>query len=795
MTEYFYLKNRDLVNMAGCETKVINNSKYCVKNLEDFKIEDMMNLNNYIQKNETVKFMDGKSGGELFKYINDYYFEKQITKLGHSGHDHKKITTGILGTDQFIYKDAIMEKINNETIGLTKHIAEKFVFIPRGSGEVEDKGWGCAWRAIQTQLGNYFKTPPSMGKLFYYFGNQSIINELYTKAYNLPCEIKSPHIKGTGWADPYIGYLIMLYFNLPTTFIMVSNIEYSNKYITQFNENIKCIKSDKYLDIIKKFFREEKKSIMVDNGTFAASILGYHVKDNKDCFWIADPHRQYQDTPEETIKKGIYFQNQGTYTSTNTTYMVNFPAYVKFKYDDLCEDDHYKYILGSTCKVTHYSKSIASCEIEGTEIKNIKTIAGNEFIRKLMVFVSHKKCETDTKSTYIIKNPDLEIKEICKSIGWKENGENLEYSCQAHEYVCGKNVVPGGFRKGTSNKSCWFDTMTMLLFMPTHYSRYFRKMIFEFDAKDPGLKDIIKEYKNLVERGIEGQNIEQCTNLMLKIYKTYKEQVWLADHLQKSLQNLASSQGGSVLEYLNLLKNMFGVDLFDLNFSNFRIDTGFLFKLKNKPKLGKDTDINLFLGILDNLPENIDNFIHNPDIIMGLIIDKYIDFDNYFKQNYKDIINAITMGKINNLTNSDIQTLKNFGISTKNKVQFEISKFKFLNKYYEKYLNHIEMKISSDLILIFSGINLQTKFIKFTEDMIVSKEKYILEAVLLERQFGIPHLFGFLKCNNKWYKYDNQTSPYVSGVDNYKTVLNSLLNLGNYNLNFCYIKSFPSYKN
>jgi len=103
-------------------------------------------------------------------------------------------------------------------------------YVPYQNDEVEDRGWGCAWRTIQMIISTLM--PGELIKfrwLFSFFGKRTILEDIYlnmhqltdvpqylTKAKYAPFELDS------GWAEPFIGHLVFYYLGWRTELLLVN---------------------------------------------------------------------------------------------------------------------------------------------------------------------------------------------------------------------------------------------------------------------------------------------------------------------------------------------------------------------------------------------------------------------------------------------------------------------------------------------------------------------------------------------------------------------------------------------
>ena len=131
------------------------------------------------------------------------------------------------------YKRPALEKlqITNQNLPVD-FVSSKgtFKFFPYNSETIRDYGWGCAWRAIQSVVNTQFALENlnytlNFEDLFNFFGQKGNLLAIYCQAF--PQEIGSnkykallgtnfaPHDLSSGWAEPFIGQLCLIYFKMP----------------------------------------------------------------------------------------------------------------------------------------------------------------------------------------------------------------------------------------------------------------------------------------------------------------------------------------------------------------------------------------------------------------------------------------------------------------------------------------------------------------------------------------------------------------------------------------------------
>lgn len=93
--------------------------------------------------------------------------------------------------------------------------------------DVKDSGWGCAWRCIQMMLS---RGAPDFQSLFEGYGGRETLLKIYKEMYGEDChayktlkETKfAPHDLQNGWAEPFIGHLILYPMGRKSRLILVN---------------------------------------------------------------------------------------------------------------------------------------------------------------------------------------------------------------------------------------------------------------------------------------------------------------------------------------------------------------------------------------------------------------------------------------------------------------------------------------------------------------------------------------------------------------------------------------------
>lgn len=179
------------------------------------------------------------------------------------------------------------------------------IFYPYYSEGLEDypksnDAWGCAWRAIQTVLTSYQVKPEEMGieKLFHLFGPRENLKAIYEHMNPGDRRVADSHAKydpyqiEKGWADPWVGQLILYFFGISSKIEIVNKPTEGNTTPENFYPS-PHLNFTRFRDRLLTHFKENPVPVMIDDGEYAWNIVGVKQagKDNEDTvLWIADPH-------------------------------------------------------------------------------------------------------------------------------------------------------------------------------------------------------------------------------------------------------------------------------------------------------------------------------------------------------------------------------------------------------------------------------------------------------------------------------------------------------------------------
>jgi hypothetical protein len=177
---------------------------------------------------------------------------------------------------------------------------------------INDYGWGCAWRAIQTCLS------PLVGrdfeKLYYFFGQAAKLEELYKDKHKKNLEFSAtkhaPHDISSGWAEPFIGEMVLHGYGYNADLFCVNGIPSANSPDAVFkNIETEPLRFEAFQAKLNEHFsKTDPVPVMIDNGTYAMNIIGCKINPDKTTtLWISDTHIKGGCNNEETKTPiGIY---------------------------------------------------------------------------------------------------------------------------------------------------------------------------------------------------------------------------------------------------------------------------------------------------------------------------------------------------------------------------------------------------------------------------------------------------------------------------------------------------------
>ena len=175
---------------------------------------------------------------------------------------------------------------------------QDFYFYFYSSESVDDLGWGCAWRSIQTQL-SFFKCDIDFKTLFYKYGLRNELSKIY-KRMNLIDENKplpsffnnvkfAPFENQSYWAEPFIANLILFNEkNIKGRLILING--YPNAYAPVNVFEDKFYKPIEFFKLLEEHFSNNKSPIVLDDSIYCFSIIGFKSTTNTFSLIFGDPH-------------------------------------------------------------------------------------------------------------------------------------------------------------------------------------------------------------------------------------------------------------------------------------------------------------------------------------------------------------------------------------------------------------------------------------------------------------------------------------------------------------------------
>lgn len=174
-----------------------------------------------------------------------------------------------------------------------KYFSEGATFYGYNAEGIRDYGWGCAWRAIQTCLSAY-KINPSFEELFHLFGPFENLKDIYGDKYPTQelsnSKLFAPYDLSSGWAEPFIGHMVMHFYDIPSTLETVNGTLGSCNAPQHVFHN-KSLNFNSFKERLENHFKDETAApIMIDDGTYALNIVGVETEGLNTILWMADPH-------------------------------------------------------------------------------------------------------------------------------------------------------------------------------------------------------------------------------------------------------------------------------------------------------------------------------------------------------------------------------------------------------------------------------------------------------------------------------------------------------------------------
>ena len=207
------------------------------------------------------------------------------------------------------------EKLNNFLLTDLTHLY--FYFYSCES--VDDSGWGCAWRSLQSTLRfqlslNNIKKDISFNNIFMKYGPKNILIEIYKKMNSSFDDEKlnnivniltnknfAPYDNNNGWAEPFISQLVLYDYGFKGDLILINDYPkraYAPKEI--FN---RIVNFKEFKEILKQHFSQKNPGpIILDDSQASICIIGikFLTENNNIEVIIMDPHTTVE------AEKGLY---------------------------------------------------------------------------------------------------------------------------------------------------------------------------------------------------------------------------------------------------------------------------------------------------------------------------------------------------------------------------------------------------------------------------------------------------------------------------------------------------------
>jgi len=177
------------------------------------------------------------------------------------------------------------------------HYAKGASFFSFDAEGIDDYGWGCAWRSIQTCMSSLPKEKrSSFLELYDRYGSEETLKEIYDSHHKNKLEREgerafAPQDIESGWAEPFIGQLIFQDLGVDADLQFVNLLPVGHNSPRMVFPNNPIAFNDLKERLKAHFEKEPTFPVMIDNGTYAYAIVGYGEGENDRAhLWIADPH-------------------------------------------------------------------------------------------------------------------------------------------------------------------------------------------------------------------------------------------------------------------------------------------------------------------------------------------------------------------------------------------------------------------------------------------------------------------------------------------------------------------------
>lgn len=274
-----------------------------------------------------------KSIKELESKINSFTFKKKqikfkrapLIKLSLKEEDSEN---GYLFGETI---ENIYNKISDKSLIENSVASNKLEYYFYNCETTRDYGWGCSWRCIQSILGtirnilldeekfenilsnfsNLINFDNRFDSLFYTYGNKNLLLKLFLANYKMNTVPEylankefAPHETEFGWAEPFIGRLILQDFGIESDLLLLN--EYKIFALSPKEVFEKIISFEQFKTLLLNHFKNKfSLPIYLDDTILTFCLIGAVEEDNNLKLLILDPNIKNVDE----CQKGIYVIN------------------------------------------------------------------------------------------------------------------------------------------------------------------------------------------------------------------------------------------------------------------------------------------------------------------------------------------------------------------------------------------------------------------------------------------------------------------------------------------------------
>ena len=227
--------------------------------------------------------------------------------------------------------EALKNKFNDEYLKFQTCDLSNLPFYYFKCESVNDQGWGCAWRSMQTALKYQLNKSKSKNEksikfydLFMEYGRKEKLLEIYNKINKnqnqetkeiLQKKIFAP-FENNGWAEPFISQLVLYDFGFNGELFLVNG--YPQGAYAPKNVFPKTISFNEFKQFLKDYYKDKNKSgpLILDDSRGSCCAIGVkfnHNEKGEDSsleLLILDPHAP-NNKPGEVGLYIVVLENDG----------------------------------------------------------------------------------------------------------------------------------------------------------------------------------------------------------------------------------------------------------------------------------------------------------------------------------------------------------------------------------------------------------------------------------------------------------------------------------------------------